>query len=68
MRQKLIGILICMLLIATVLPVTGTLYNMNTTVDKGTLSHVLEGGWHYLPSYGNYAPNGTPDFYQKQDT
>ncbi|MFH1100579.1 MAG: hypothetical protein V1726_00885 [Methanobacteriota archaeon] len=25
-------------------------------------------GWYYLPSYTNYAPNGLPDFDQKQDT
>lgn len=26
-----------------------------------------EDGWHYLPAYSNYAPQGLPDFDQKQD-
>jgi hypothetical protein len=27
----------------------------------------LEQQWYYLPSYSNYAPNGLPDFDQRQD-
>jgi hypothetical protein len=26
----------------------------------------IEYGWYHLPSFPNYAPNGLPDFYQKQ--
>jgi len=32
--------------------------------DTDEISNASEGGWYYLPSYPNYAPNGLPDFDQ----
>jgi len=40
---------------------------VNSITHSKTSVSLNEDGWHYLPSYSNYAPRGLPDFDQKQD-
>lgn len=40
---------------------------MNSSVVKSTDNPMESRGWYWKPSYPNYAPQGIPDFDQKQD-
>lgn len=61
MKRKLIGIFVCMLLIATVVPMSTIL------AEKIEYSgNPLDKGWKWIASYPNYAPSGMPDFDQIQ--
>jgi len=81
--KKIIEIFVCLLLIATILPVAGTMNEIIDIESKFTASSTanydkkifyhnniqskVEGDWYYLPSFPNYAPSGLPDFDQRQD-
>ncbi|EMR74800.1 Acyl-coenzyme A:6-aminopenicillanic acid acyl-transferase [Thermoplasmatales archaeon SCGC AB-540-F20] len=45
MKKKLIGIFICTLLIATALPVTGTIITVTNCENKSVSYDLLDGGW-----------------------
>jgi hypothetical protein len=62
MKGKLIGILVCTLLIASVIPMSTSLAEINE-YKKPTLDR----GWFYMESYPNYSPSGMPDFDQEQE-
>ncbi len=40
---------------------------VSSDVNKKSSETTNEDGWYYLPAYPNYAPQGLPDFDQKQD-
>ncbi|MBN1860057.1 MAG: hypothetical protein JW840_01195 [Candidatus Thermoplasmatota archaeon] len=41
---------------------------LSSDLQASSSKQTGEDGWYYLPAYPNYAPNGLPDFSQKQDT
>ena len=77
MKKKLLGIFVCTLLIATVIPMSASLAEDKSNnlppegyalKQKGAYREVhLDRGWDWIPSYPNYAPSGMPDFYQRQN-
>jgi hypothetical protein len=68
MKKKVVGILVCTLLVTiTVLPVAGTINNIE--IEKESKSNEsIDKGWYYYPSYPNYSPSGAPDFDHEQDS
>lgn len=62
-KKYLWSALVLVVVFLMMLPVSVTssdlLVNSQATID--------EAGWHYLPAYPNYSPQGLPDFGQKQD-
>jgi len=66
MKKKIIGILICTLLITIIaLPATGKIKDIKIENEKNS-KEPIDRGWYYYPSYDNYAPSGTPDFDHRQ--
>lgn len=67
LKKKIIGVLVCMLLIITsFISVSGIKNETLRDDDDIKNSSTMDGGWYYLPSYYNYAPKGMPDFSQLQ--
>ncbi len=61
MNKKFVGIFVCTLLIATVIPISTGL------AEKSTYKEVpIDRAWFWVESYPNYAPSGMPDFDQTQ--
>ncbi len=61
MKKKFLGIFVCTLLIATVIPMSTSL------AEKSEYTGVpLDRAWSWVESYPNYAPSGMPDFDQRQ--
>ena len=58
-RKKIYFVGLIFIFISLILP--------NTYGEKITFSESNIDDWYYLPAYPNYAPNGLPDFSQKQD-
>jgi len=68
MKKKIVGILVCMLLISTIaLPATGTINNKNSVENETSTNCPIDKGWYWSQSYTNYAPGGMPDFDYAQD-
>ncbi|MFH1014146.1 MAG: hypothetical protein V1769_06550 [Thermoplasmatota archaeon] len=60
------------ILIIILLTMTPTISQNNSLILKAISSDTNEpslqmNDWYYLPSFSNYAPNGLPDFDQRQD-
>jgi hypothetical protein len=63
MNNKLVGILICMLLITTTIPVVGTFNNLNQ--NKNTVNLSLNSGW--INTYGGDGKDAADSVYQTSD-
>jgi len=67
MKKKIVGILVCTLLISIIaFPATGTVNEINIENEKNSIE-LIDRGWYYYPSYDNYAPSGSPDFDHRQN-
>jgi len=67
-KKKIVGILVfTLLIIITVLPVTGNINKIGNHEYKTTTNNSNQRGWYYYPSYPNYAPSGIPDFSNEQE-
>ena len=62
MKKKFLGIVVCTLLIVAVMPMSTSLAEKSEYIEAP-----IDRGWYWMESYPNYAPNGMPDFDQKQD-
>jgi len=61
-QQVIVGVVLCALVCGTVLVPFGQAVSPSTAQQR-----VQGSGWYFLPAYPNYAPQGLPDFDQKQD-
>lgn len=69
MKKKfyVIAITIMVLIIGvTVIPGMSSFIEEDANTSKLKENIILEDNWYWLPGYPNYAPNGMPDFNQKQ--
>jgi len=61
MRKKILGIFVCTLLIATMIPISTGLAEKSEYIGAPT-----DRAWTWLATFPNYAPSGMPDFDQTQ--
>ena len=61
MKRKILGIFVCTLLFASIIPVSTILAEKIEYKENP-----LDKGWKWISSYPNYAPSGMPDFDETQ--
>jgi len=55
-----------LVLVFTTLPGAQSILKEKEIIEYQENPGNIENDWYHLPSFPNYAPNGLPDFYQKQ--